>query len=201
LFLACEELETLLANQEPIIKSLVAARDRLAPLDTTTVQVEAEDPEGEAIAISWRSEAGTLSSTSGARVVWTAPATAGKFRISVQVTDASNKKAESAVTITVVAAESPRVEITQPQDGAFIPGLGIITIQAVASHPNGIGRVEFWNRDKLLGIDNSPPYQVLWSVEGLSGPETILARAYRADNSGDPGEDAIRISIEGVTRL
>ncbi|NUM73780.1 Ig-like domain-containing protein, partial [candidate division KSB1 bacterium] len=97
--------------------------------------------------------------------------------------------------------EQPTVEIIQPKQNAFIPGIGVIVIEALASHPNGIERVEFRAGGNLLGIDNSPPYQQPWRVEGLSGPATIVISAYRALTPGAPGVDSVRVNVEGVTRL
>src|SRR5688572_26071253 len=85
--MSCEELGSLIqANKPPAIDRVFALRDRLAPTDTTTVIVEARDPEGGALSYEWSKEGGTLSSTSGRRVLWTAPA-AGNYKISVKVRD------------------------------------------------------------------------------------------------------------------
>jgi hypothetical protein len=72
--MSCEELASLIQNKPPIIDRLIAIRDRLSPTDTTTVLIEAHDPEGGALSYEWSKEGGTLSSTSGRHVVWTAPA-------------------------------------------------------------------------------------------------------------------------------
>ena len=111
------------------------------------------------------------------------------------------KRRAGSVTLTVIAVEQPTVEIIQPKQNAFIPGIGVIVIEALASHPNGIERVEFRAGGNLLGIDNSPPYQQPWRVEGLSGPATIVISAYRALTPGAPGVDSVHVNVEGVTRL
>jgi hypothetical protein len=204
LLLGCEELASLLQNKPPVIDRLIAIRDRLLPTDTTTVLIEAHDPEGGALSYEWSAEQGTLSTTTGRHAVWTAPA-AGNYKISVKVFDEKRSETQGQVTLTVLGSENPVVKIMQPANGAFIPGLGVITIEAQASHPNGIQRVEFLVGDKILGSANSPTPQLLyrqfWQLEGLSGPATIIARAFRARDSGAPGVDSVRVSIEGVTRL
>jgi hypothetical protein len=76
-------------------------------------------------------------------------------------------------------------------------------IMALASHPNGIERVDFYQGGNLLGTDNSARdqyYEQPWRIEGLSGPATILVKAYAAA-SREPGMDSVRVSIEGVTRF
>jgi hypothetical protein len=197
----CEELGKLVQpNEPPIIDRIWVLRTQLAPFDTTTVRVSARDPEGEALAYSWRAEGGTLSSTTGSTVVWQAPNIARNYKITVKVRDERGKETEGAVTLSVLAAERPTVQIIQPANDAFIPGLGVFLIEAVASHPNGIQQVEFRVGNVSLGADNSLPYQMPWRVEGLSGPATIIATAFRAGASGEPGVDSVRVSIEGVTR-
>jgi hypothetical protein len=198
---SCEELSSLIpTNKPPAIDRVFALRDHLAPADTTTVIVEARDPEGGALSYEWSKDGGTLSSTSGRHVLWTAPA-AGNYKISVKVRDEKNGETQGQVTITVLGSEKPTAKIVQPANGAYIPGLGIVVIEALASHPNGIQRVEFQIGAKILGSDNSPPYQQPWQVEGLSGPATIIVRAFRAGATGEPGIDSVRVSVEGVTRL
>ena len=200
---SCEELAALIQNKPPVIDRLITLRDRLSPGDTTTVLIEAHDPEGGALAYEWSKEGGTLSSTSGRHVVWTAPA-AGNYKISVKVFDEKRSETQGQVTLTVLASENPVVKIIYPANGVFIPGLGVTTIEAQASHPNGIQRVEFLVGGKLLGSDDSPSqqlYQQLWPVEGLSGPATIIARAFGAGASGAPGIDSVQVSVEGATRL
>ncbi len=199
--MSCEELGSLIqANKPPAIDRIFALRDRLAPTDTTTVIVEARDPEGGALSYEWSKEGGTLSSTSGRHVLWTAPA-AGNYKISVKVRDDKRGETQGQVTIVVLGSEKPTVKIVQPTDGAFIPGLGVFVIEALASHPNGIQRVDFQIGDSSVGSANSSPYRYLWQVEGLSGPATIIVRAFRAGAAGEPGIDSVRVNVEGVTRL
>jgi len=197
----CSELgELVQPNKAPIIDRVFAWRTQLSPTDTTTVMVEAHDPEGKSLSYEWEVEGGTLSSTSGSRVTWSAPAVAKNYKISVKVSDEKEEESEGSVTVTVVAVERPTVNITRPPEGAFIPGLGTTTLEAVASHPNGIARVDFYLGTQLLDRDDSPPYRYEWSIEGLSGPATIIASAFRAGTPGAPGMDSVRVSIEGVTR-
>jgi hypothetical protein len=198
---SCEELGSLIpTNKPPAIDRVYALRDRLAPADTTTAIVEARDPEGGALSYEWSKDGGTLSSTSGRHVLWTAPA-AGNYKISVKVRDDKRGETQGQVTIIVLGSEKPTAKIIQPANGAFIPGLGVFVIEALASHPNGIQRVDFQVGAKFLGSDNSPPYQQPWQVEGLSGPATIIVKAFRAGAVGEPGVDSVRVSVEGVTRL
>lgn len=201
--ISCEELSSLIpTNKPPAIDRILALRDRLAPADTTTVIVEARDPEGGALSYEWSKEGGTLSSTSGRHVLWTAPA-AGNYKIFVKVRDDKRGETQGQVTITVLGSERPTVKILQPSDGAYIPGLGVFVIEALASHPNGIQRVDFQigTNTNSVGGATSTLYQYPWPVEGLSEPATIIVRAFRAGATGEPGIDSVRVNIEGATRL
>jgi hypothetical protein len=199
---SCEELGSLIqANKPPAIDRVFALRDHLAPADTTTVIVEARDPEGGALSYEWSKDGGTLSSTSGRHVLWTAPTTGGNYKISVKVRDDKRGETQGQVTIVVLGSEKPTVKIIQPTNGAFIPGLGVFVIEVLASHPNGIQRVEFQVGTNSLGRATSLPYRYPWQVEGLSGPATIIVRAFSTNTAVDPGIDSVRVSVEGVTRL
>ncbi len=202
LLFGCDELNKLIqANQAPVIDRISALRHPLFPADTTTIKVEAHDPEGSALAYTWSAAGGTLSSTTGSHVRWSTPALAGDYKITVKVRDDRDGEAEGSVTLSVIALERPTVKIVKPAAGAFIPGVGVVIVEALATHPNGIERVEFRVGDSLLGVDNSPPYQQPWRVEGLSGSATVFATAFRALSPGEPGADSVQVSIEGVTRL
>jgi len=199
---ACGKLDSLLDRDDPpIIDRVVALRNQIPPNDTTTVRVEARDPQGEALSYEWSSQSGMLSSSTGQRVLWTAPANAGNYGVRVKVRNGKDKQAEASVTIAVIAGEAPIVKILQPTNGDYVTGVGSALIEAVASHPNGISEVQFWAGNKFLGVDNAAPFQQAWQVEGLSGPASIVARAYRATAGGVPGIDSIQVHIEGVTRF
>lgn len=202
-FIGCEEIEGLLnTNKPPVIDRMFALNDNLSPTDTTSIVVEAHDPEEESLSYKWSTEDGLLSSTSGQRVVWTAPATGGNFRVTVKVTDISKGKSEASVTLSVLASENPTVKIIQPENRSHIPGLGSINIEAIAGHPNGIREVVFFVDQAMLGRDNTAPYVMPWQIEGKSGESIIVVQAFRAGpNGGEPGVDSVKVSIEGVTRL
>ncbi len=200
--IACGKLDSLLEGDDPpIIDRVVALRNQISPNDTTTVKVDAHDPQGQALSYDWSASAGMLSSTSGQRVLWTAPANAGNYGIHVKVRNSKEKQTEATVTIAVIASEAPTVKILQPTSGEYITGVGTALVEAIASHPNGIRDVQFWAGNRFLGVDNAAPFQQAWQVERLSGSAWIVARAYRATAGGAPGVDSIQVHVEGVTRF
>lgn len=203
LALACGKLDSLLGNRDdpPVIDRIIALRNQVSPNDTTTVRAEARDPRGEELSYEWSSQAGTLSSTTGRRILWTAPAAAGNYSVWVKVRNSKGKQAEAAVTIAVIASEAPTVKIVRPINGEYLTGIGTALVEAVASHPNGVRDVQFWAGNKYLGVDDAAPYQQAWQVEGLSGSTSVVARAFRAGVDGPPGVDSIQVHVEGVTRF
>ncbi|MCA1563836.1 MAG: hypothetical protein LC804_27515, partial [Acidobacteria bacterium] len=62
------------------------------------------------------------------------------------------------------ANEPPTASITSPSSGASYTAPASITINALASDPNGtVSRVEFYAGSQLLGTDSSTPYSFTWS--------------------------------------
>ncbi len=187
-------------NREPIIDRLEALRRTLAPNDTTTIIVEAHDPDNEELTYQWRGE-GTFLTSSGDHVIWRAPDLGGDANISVKVEDGSGGEAERSLTLSILASEDPVVNIIRPGDDGYFPGVGEITIEATATHPNGIRGVEFLityqNSQTDSLYDNSAPYIYNWNIDDKSGSALIRVEA-EATLSDAKGVNAISINIEGV---
>ena len=198
IFIYCGVVEKL-ANRAPVITRLYALRTILSANDTTTVGVEAEDPDDDAMSFHWDASGGSFSSSQGETVVWTAPETAGRYTIEVTVRDKNEAETTDQVTVTVLGLERPVVEIQYPMNNEYLTGRGEITIKANASHANGISRVEFYVDDELLGTDNWRPYEQTWNLDGLSGKKIIKAVAYRVGSDDIRGEHSITIYVEGVS--
>ncbi len=202
-FSTCEEVGQLVTgNQKLVIDRLYALQETLDPADTTTIIVEAHDPEDESLAYQWSGNAGVLSTDSGPRVIWTAPTIGGNYEVSVKVTDTSKGKTDGSVSLTVLAIETPFVNITNPKNAAHIPGLGVLNVEAEASHPNGIKEVLFYVNNVFAVKDNSLPYTFQWQIEEKTGKHKILAEAIRASSGATaPGVDSVSVTLEGVTRI
>jgi len=73
----------------------------------------------------------------------------------------------------------PVLTITNPSAGALLTHA--ITIQASASDPSGVARVEFYVDDAFLGADASSPFTLFWDLTGFAdGVHTIKAIAFDA---------------------
>jgi len=199
LTLFCGVVEKL-ANKNPIINSVTANPAQIGIQDTTTLMVEAEDPDGDLMSFRWSSNAGAFLSTSGETVQWVAPNSANRYRIEVTVTDEKGGKATGEVWVNVRGDESPIVTIVHPIEGQVIPGIGTVVIEANVDFDWPIERVDFFlNRDSLLFSDYVSPYKFTeWNVAGMAGEVAISARAYEKAKLDNFGEDSVHVIIAGV---
>lgn len=197
----CESTVERLINRKPIIESLEASRMRVYPNETIRLKVRATDPDQDQLSYSWSKTGGDwLSHSTTDTILWKAPLVADNYTISVTVTDDKGASVEESITLKVIETSSPELTILAPQNNAFIPGIGILTVRANASHQNGIDRVEFYLDKDLRFSDTRSPYEWEWDISGLNGDYIIKARAYQAeDPEVNPREVSILVHIEGVS--
>jgi len=125
--------------------------------------------------------------------------------IQAKAYDNTGRSGESSI-VTVIIGDvlPPAVTITNPQDGAIVPGSAIITIEAEVQDrgkkktkaSNDIAKIEFYlDGNTLLGVATSSPYQCTWDTSGLkhNTTHTITAKAY--DRAGNTSETSIKVSI------
>jgi hypothetical protein len=91
-------------NASPVIDALVASSIAVVPGATVTLSVNAHDPDaGDTLAYLWTSPSGTFDTSNTASTTWTAPETAGTYRITVRVQDNHQAQTTMSVDITVRA--------------------------------------------------------------------------------------------------
>ena len=96
-------------NRPPIINSLIANADWVAPSGSLQVKCKAEDPDGNKISYEWTASGGEFSG-SGAVVNWIAPGVAGMYDIQVVVTDSYGAKDTLSLTVSVASYSPPVIE-------------------------------------------------------------------------------------------
>ncbi|MDZ7330609.1 MAG: Ig-like domain-containing protein [candidate division KSB1 bacterium] len=202
LLLNCKALD-MLFNQPPIIVNLTANPQEIAVNDTTTLHVEATDPENDFLSYRWECKlGGTFIENYLETVTWIAPATAGRFPIIITVSDENGSKTKDTVFVNVRDETKPFVMITQPVENQTILGLGFYTIKVKVTYLWPIRSVDFFINDKLSYTDYSSPYQWNnWNVTGLSGRKTIMVKAYDAKDPTNWGADSVHVTIEGASSL
>jgi uncharacterized repeat protein (TIGR02059 family) len=114
---------------------------------------------------------------------------AGSYSLTAVVTDNQNTKTvSSAISISVVDKKTtpnrhPFIHISNPHKGNSYVNLTTITIDAIASDPDGtVSKVEFYNGSERLVELTTEPYTYIWKVV-VPGTYTITAIA--TDNLND----------------
>jgi hypothetical protein len=80
--------------------------------------------------------------------------------------------------------QRPSVRIISPESGSSSPEGSTIEIQALVTDPDGtIVRVEFYDDNRLIGSDESPPYTLSF---GRLKPRTYVLCAVAIDADGNP---------------
>jgi len=112
------------SNSPPVIDTLEAAPPRIAPNSTSTVSVQAHDPEGVPLDYRWTATAGWFESGSyEASAVWRAPATIGPCTLTVTVDDGRDEVVGTLV-IYLIQLWSYEIIARYPHDtDAFTQGL------------------------------------------------------------------------------
>ena len=95
-------------NYPPIIHSLEAETDWIAPLSSLQVICIASDHDGDKLNYEWTATSGDISGT-GAAINWTAPEEVGVYEITVVVDDGHNIKDTESITIVVGANRPPTI--------------------------------------------------------------------------------------------
>ncbi|SFK43357.1 RHS repeat domain-containing protein [Lysobacter sp. cf310] len=81
----------------------------------------------------------------------------------------------------IVGNGPPAIVLTSPASGAQATVPASFALQANASDPDGVSRVEFYADNQLIHTDSAAPYEFSWSAVSI-GPHTVHAIAY--DNRG-----------------
>ena len=89
------------ANRPPMVR-ITCKPCTVPPGGDAALIGQATDPDGDALTYVWRSAGGTLDTTTGARVVWRAPASPGPVPVVVTVSDGRGGAASDSVTLTVM---------------------------------------------------------------------------------------------------
>jgi uncharacterized protein YqfB (UPF0267 family) len=165
------------------ITSPVANASLAAPA-SVTISAAAADANGTINKVSFYNGSNLLGtdSTSPYSFTWNNVA-AGNYTITVKATDNNSVTTTSAAVVISVymPGGAPSVSITSPVANVTFAAPGSVTISASAADTDGtIKKVEFYNRDTLLGTDTVSPYTYTWN-NVAAGSYIITAKA--TDNS------------------
>ena len=111
------------ANLSPVIISLTPNVTMLAPSGSTGIVCNATSVNGGNLTYNWNISGGTISTPGiGESATWVAPATAGKYNITVSVTDAKGGKAIASTFITVRVNHLPAIISVTTSEEKPLPG-------------------------------------------------------------------------------
>ena len=88
------------ANHHPVIASLKAKQNVIAPLDSCVIECTASDPDGDELTYEWSASDGNINGD-GAAVAWSAPETEGSYGIVVKVVDGNGSDVTDSMNISV----------------------------------------------------------------------------------------------------
>jgi hypothetical protein len=177
---------TVLQNAAPAVSiSSPVANATFAARGSVTINAAATDANGTVSKVSFYNGNTLLGtdSTSPYSFTWNNVA-AGSYTITAKAVDnGSATTTSSAVAISVYTPNvAPTVSITSPVTNATFAARASVTISAEAADSNGtISKVEFYNKDTLIGTITSSPYIFTWNNVG-AGTYAVTAKATDNDS-------------------
>ncbi len=170
-----EPILKLPGNKPPTITSFTASRTKVFTGETSTITLDASDPENDHLTCSWEASAGSLSSKTGCGPVsWTAPGDAGRYTVLVSITD--NWPGHSPVTrgiaIDVQQNLPPIITSLTPDNPSVILG-GTSSVKLVASDPEGDPLTCSWLTNGGTLSSTTGCDSVIWTAIGDPGTYTI----------------------------
>jgi len=182
-------LYTMLANHGPAIISLGAQPQKVLPSGSCQLTCHATDPDGDddELSYSWSASAGEISGD-GDTVTWTAPDSAGSYKVTVTVTDPRGGEVMSHVTITVGA---PPVITSLVADADWITPSGSVQVTCNATDPDGDELSYEWTATG--GSISGTGAIVNWTAPQEVGIYDITAVV--KDGHGDSAMDSLYISV------
>ncbi len=123
---------------------------------------------------------------------WEAVA-AGNYTLTAVARDNHGSSVMSAPVLVAVNAQ-PSVHITSPSNGISVVEGAPVSVEAVATDPDGIiSQLTFYDGETLLGTDESSPYSLVWTNAPL-GSHSLTAQAVD-DRSGTATSEAVALSV------
>ncbi|MBU0701808.1 hypothetical protein KKE26_11060, partial [bacterium] len=176
-------------NQLPVINSLTANPEMLAPGGTSFITCTATDPNNDTFVYTWTSGTGTITGTNS-QIVWTSPLSSGTYSVTCEVSDGKGGIAQRDVQVVVVmgANQPPVIGSLTAVPTTLAPG-GTSTITCTATDPNGDPLGYTWTPDAgtILGTGS----QVAWITPLPSGTYSVTCSV----SDGKAGTSSNSVSV------
>lgn len=176
---------TTVTNRLPIIASLEAEAEWIAPSGSVQMTCTASDPDGDKLSYEWIATGGDISGT-GAVAIWTAPEEVGMYDITLVVDDGHDGKDTAFLTLIasngrppsienlIVTAKEPRY-LKTTSTGYKVGKTKEYYIECIASGTNG-ELVYEWscNGGEISGSGSL----ITWTAPDTSGYVTVTAKVF-----------------------
>ena len=175
---------TTVANRRPVVASLEAEAEWIAPLGSLQLTCTASDSDGDQLSYEWTANGGSITGT-GPQVIWTAPQEVGMYDITVVVDDgrdekitkslsliASNGPPPSIQDLTVTAREPKYLKTTAA--GYKVGKTKEYYIECLASGSGGL--IYEWSCDG--GEISGAGSVITWIAPDTSGDVTVAVKVF-----------------------
>ena len=174
-------------NRRPIITSLEAEAEWIAPLDSLQVTCNASDPDGDDLSYEWSTTGGNITGA-GPEVIWTAPEEVGMYDITVMVDDGQGRNTTESIVLIASNGPPPIIEdlIVTAKEPKYLreitPGyeykVGITKeyyIECIASNTSG-ELVYEWSCDG--GEISGESSNITWTAPDMVGDVTVTVKVF-----------------------
>jgi len=177
------------ANQPPVITSLKAKQNVIAPLDSYLIECVASDEDGDELSYEWSASKGDTDGD-GATVTWTAPDSEGLYNIVAKVTDGNGGEAMDCVTISVRVNNPPTIT-SLIADVDWVTPSSNCRIECNAEDPDGDELSYEWSADRgdIAGVGSV----VTWTAPEGVGLYNITVVV--TDGQGGEGTRSLSIGV------
>lgn len=180
-------------NTWPVVSQVSATQGQVLPDDTTVLDVEAVDADGDSLTYLWSDDCGgSFTSTTAKSPTWRAPATppaSGSCTVSVAPNDGRGGSTQGSLLLTIGLPNAPNASpvIDQTFQSADTVAAGeTVQVLVVAHDPEGTALSFSWSAsDGTLGTPSTSASQseVLWTAPASGGPFTLTAVVTDADGA------------------
>jgi len=186
-------------SQRPVIVSLEAEAEWVAPLDSLQVTCNASDPDGDELSYEWSTTGGSITGT-GSEVIWTAPEEVGMYDITVEVEDSQGRKDTTSIALIASNGPPPTIEdlivtaeheyLKETATGYKVAKTYDYHIECIALNISG-ELVYEWSRDG--GQISGEGSLIIWTAPDIESDVAVTAKVL--DDIGNWVRNSITLEV------
>ena len=176
-------------SQRPVITSLEAEAEWIAPLGSLQVTCNASDPDGDDLSYEWSTTGGNITGT-GPEVIWNAPEEVGMYDITVVVEDGQGRKDTESLVLIASNGPPPIIEdlivtaehkyLNETTTSYKVLKMMEYYIECIASNTSG-ELVYEWSCDG--GEISGEGSMITWTAPNTDGDFTVTVKVF--DDTGN----------------